>query len=324
VGLHVASDVRQPGHFGFQPVGGLVTADGTSQWDPVSGIPMSMQYAYGTLRGVNSRRYFWPIRGSFRTEARRMHLSVADVGEDFSWASEGEEAYVGPVVHEERDGWMGTWIGDDILYATNGPEFQWKEGDFLDVRGELVGDALQFLVPDEVESLVYTSRVFRAAGTVLGEDVTGLFFHDSMHMPENRNFIRSSYITDLQAAWVAFATEFEDGNIHAGHLVWGTQGFDLMIIERTDGPPIVAHDLEVDVVIEGDYPVEVVYHGRDETWVWTAHGACFRDPIRADLPEGHRRIQGWARRSDETRTPIMTEALMETYNGRLTNVLRGD
>jgi len=322
MGPDAARIVRSPGHFGFQPVGSLVTPDGTSQWEPVNGIPMSMQYAYGTLRGADSARYFWPIRGSFVDQARRMHLSIADPGEDFRWAAEGEQAYVGPVVHESRDGWTGTWIGEQVLYATDGPRFRWVEGDFVDLEGELVGDALQFLTPDEVEPLVYTSRLFRMGGTVLGEPVRGLVFHDSMHMPTSQNFIRSSYITDLQAAWVAFATEFEDGNVHAGHLVWGTQGFDLMIIERTDGPPVIARDLEVEVVIKQDYPAAVRYHGGGQTWVWEAHGSCFRDPIRADLPEGHRRIQGWAHLEGETRRPVMTEALMETYNGRLTDVLR--
>lgn len=322
MGRGQAATTRPPGHFGFQPVAGLVTADGASQWETIHDLPMSMQYAYGTFRGVDSNRYFWPIRGAFEAVARRMHLSVADEGRDFTWAPEGEAAPVGPVIHDTRDGWTGTWLGGQLLYGTDGPRFRWTEGHALDVEGELVGDAMQFMVPDEVEPLVYTSRLFRGRGTILGEQVRGLFFHDSMHMPTSQNFITSTYITALQAAWVAFATELDDGTVQAGHLVWGTQGFDLMIIQRSDGPPLVARDLEVEAELEDDYPVQIRYRGGGETWIWEAHGPCYRDPIRADLPEGHRRIQGWVHRDGETRRPVMTEALMETYNGRLSDVCR--
>ncbi|GAA0616730.1 hypothetical protein GCM10009547_18540 [Sporichthya brevicatena] len=313
--------VRPSGRFGFQPVGGMVSPDGHSQWGSILGLPMNMAYAYGTLRAEDGT-YWWPIRGSYETVSRRMHLSEARDAVDFVWAPEGEACDVGPVVTEKRDGWTGTWRADGSpVLATNGPEFRWTEPGFLDVHGELVGPAIQFYMPDANEPLVYTSRLFRGSGTIKGQPVRGLFYHDSMHMPADQDFIRSAYITDLQAAWVAFATEFDDGTVHAGHLVWGTEGFDILLIHRTDGESLVLRDLDVAVRISGDYPVEVRYSGGGETWIWTAHPKGYRDPIRADLPEGHRRIQGWVVREGETRRPVHTEALMETYNGRLTDVL---
>jgi hypothetical protein len=315
--------VRPNGRFGFQPVGGMVEPDGHSQWDSILGLPMNMAYAYGTLRAGDGT-YYWPIRGSYETQSRRMHLSEASTPVDFRWAAEGEAAEVGPVQSGTRDGWTGTWRADGSpILATNGPRFRWTESGFLDLTGDLVGPAMQFFMPDEKEPLLYTSRLFKGTGTIKGQDVSGLFFHDSMHMPADVDFIRSAYITDLQGAWVAFATEFEDGTIHAGHLVWGTDNFCIVIVHRTDGPPVIFRDFEVSARISDDYPVEVRYAGPGgETWIWQAHPAGYRDPIRADLPEGHRRIQGWAFREGETRKPVRTEALMETYNGRLAGHLR--
>jgi len=143
-----------------------------------------------------------------------------------------------------------------------------------------------------------------------------------MYAKPGQHFLTGPLITKLEAAWVAFATEFEDGEVHAGHLIHGTEDFNLMVIHRTDGPSLVARDLEVEVELDGDtmaettFPTKVTYTGGGETWVWEAAegGRC---PVRHDLPAGHRWRQGWAHHVDEKRRPKTTEALMETYNGRL-------
>ncbi|MGH2728882.1 MAG: hypothetical protein ACRDKS_18060 [Actinomycetota bacterium] len=317
---------RSRGRYGFQPVGGFIAPEPANHWEPVHGLPMAMQYAYGSLRAADGT-YWWPIRGAYTEKARFLHLPESTPGTDFVFQPEGDKAYTGPVTHEQRDGVWGVWLPDGSpLLSTDGPTFTWNEGDALNVRGELFGDALQFFVPDADEPLVYTSRLFRGTGTIKGSPVTGLFFHDSMHMPAGMNFITSSYLTALEAAWVAFATEFEDGTIHTGHLVWGTDNYKLMIIQRSDGPPIVAHDLDVEVTFDGlepPFPSKVRYTGEGETWIWEAHASGGRCPVRTDLPEGHRWIQGWVYRQGEMRKPVCTEALMETYNGRLADVTVG-
>ncbi|MGH3556062.1 MAG: NAD-dependent epimerase/dehydratase family protein [Mycobacterium sp.] len=65
-----------------------------------------------------------------------------------------------------------------------------------------------------------------------------------------------------------------------------------------------------------DVVADVSYTGGGETWVWEA-GPGDRCPVRNDLLPGHRWRQGWAHHVDEQRRPKITEALMETYNGRL-------
>jgi hypothetical protein len=95
-----------------------------------------------------------------------------------------------------------------------------------------------------------------------------------------------------------------------------------MIVHRTDGPPLIARDIDVVVELDGEpfdektFPTRVTYTGGGQTWVWEANegGRC---PIRHDLEKGHRWRQGWVHEAGETRKPVVTEALMETYNGRL-------
>jgi hypothetical protein len=149
-----------------------------------------------------------------------------------------------------------------------------------------------------------------------------LVFHDSIHIAAGIDYIASPAIAKHEAAWVGFATEFEDGTVHSGHLVHGTENFNILVVHRTDGPPLIARDIECEVELDGEpldehtFPTRVTYRGGGQTWIWEANegGRC---PIRPDLEKGHRWRQGWVYQEGETRTPVITEALMETYNRRL-------
>jgi hypothetical protein len=316
------------GNYGFQIAASFMRSDPAAHWRARNGVPMAMQYLYGSVRAADGT-YWWPIRGAFAEKARFLHLPECRPGADFHWDPVGEKSYSGPVVHEERDGRWGVWLPDaSELMSTDGPTVTWNEQDALSIQGSLVSDTvLQFFCPDEQEPLAYTSRLFRASGTVKGTPVSGLIFHDSMHMPAGVNFILSSYLTKLEAAWVAFATEYDDGSIDTGHLIWGTEGFTAMIVDPSRGERFVARDIECEVQwspkqsFGGDWPSRVVYRGGGETWIWEElpQGGA-RCPIRTDLPDGHRWVQGWVHREGETRTPVCTEALMETYNPRLADV----
>lgn len=310
------------GRYGFQAVASIIEPRASAHWQDVVGLKMNMQYFYGSVRS-EAGHYWWPIRGFYTDHARFLHLSESTIGEDFSYATDENSSYGGPVDHRRRDArWEVVTPDGAALMAVDDARMEWNDGTELSMTGELVGPGLQFFTPDEDDPLVYTSRLFRVTGTIKGIPVTGLVFHDSMHSKTGRQFIQGPVITKLEAAWVAFATEFEDGAIHSGHLVHGTEGFNLMIIHRTDGTSLTARDIVVEAELDGEpmadttYPAKVSYTGGGETWVWEA-GPGARCPLRKDLPEGHRWRQGWAHHIDETRRPKTTEALMETYNGRL-------
>jgi hypothetical protein len=310
------------GHYRFQPVGSFIGPAASAHWNDVAELKMEMQYFYGSVRS-EAGDYWWPIRGFYTDRARFLHLSESKIGGDFTYATDEASSYGGPVEHRQRgDRWEVVTPDGTALMAVNDHRMEWEDGTELSMTGELIGPGLQFFTPDQEDPMLYTSRLFRTTGTIKGVPVTGLVFHDSMHSKPGKQFLTGPVITKLEAAWVAFATEFEDGEVHSGHLVHGTEDFNLMIIHRTDGPTLVARDVVVEATLDGDplsdttFPAAVSYTGRGETWVWEAApgGRC---PVREDLPPGHRWRQGWAHHVDEQRRPKATEALMETYNGRL-------
>jgi len=314
--------LRTSGHYGFQPVAAVIEPTASAHWNDVAGLKMDMQYFYGSVRS-EAGDYWWPIRGCYRDRARFLHLSESKVGEDFIYATDETSSYGGPIEHRQRNGgWEVITPEGMVLMAVDDHRMEWNDGTELSMTGELVGPGLQFFTPDEDHPMVYTSCLFRTAGTIKGVPATGLVFHDSLHSKPDKPFIDGPVMTKLEAAWVAFATEFEDGAVHSGHLIHGTEDFNLMIIHRSDGPSVVARDILVEAELDGEpmsdntYPTKVSYTGHGETWVWEAAtgGRC---PVRKELPAGHRWRQGWVHRVDEKRRPKTTEALMETYNGRL-------
>ncbi len=314
--------VGTSGHFGFQPAAAVIQPTAAAHWDDIAGLSMDMQYFYGSVRS-ESGDYWWPIRGFYADHARYLHLSESKVGKDFTYATDESSSYGGPVEHRKNGSRYEVATPDGTaLMAVDDSHMAWNDGTDLSMTGVLIGPALQFACVDEDDPFAYTSRLFKTTGTVKGVPVTGLVFHDSMHAKAGKHFLTGPLITRLEAAWVAFATEFEDGEIHAGHLIHGTEDFNLMIIHRTDGPSLIARDVDVNVELDGEtmhestFPTKVTYTGRGETWVWEAAEAG-RCPVRKDLPAGHRWRQGWVHHVDEQRRPKTTEALMETYNERL-------
>jgi hypothetical protein len=320
--LNAPPPVRTSGHYGYAPVGAIIDTDPGPLWGRVNGVPMGMQYFYGSVRSA-AGDYWWPIRGFYPNKARYLHLSESKVGEDFTYAKDHHNSYSGPVEQGEREGKWGVWTPDGTaLMLTWDDKMEWHDGDEVSLTGDLVGKGLQFFSPDQEVPSSYSSRLFRVRGRIKGTEVSGLVFHDSIHIGEGIDYIASPYIAKCEAAWVGFATEFDDGTIHSGHLVHGTDDFNIMIVHRTDGPPLIARDIDVEVELEGEpfdekaYPTKVTYTGGGQTWIWEANegGRC---PIRHDLEKGHRWRQGWVHQAGDTRKPVVTEALMETYNGRL-------
>lgn len=324
----------------FQPVGSLTTTAVDPLFAAHFGLPVSMQYIYGSLR-TKGGTYYWPIRGTYRHRARHLHLSVADrevvddgdrlsdrVG-DFRYAVGTGEGYEGDVTWERRDGsWAVCKDDGEPLMSLGDTTLSWTEGAAVDLRGTIDGPALQFGVGNDEWPFVYTSRLFRVTdGLVEGEPVEGWVFHDTLHLPEGENFMTSPYQRQLQGAWVAFVTEYDDGAIHAGHLVHGLDGFTVLAVHRSDGPPLLSNVADVEVEVDADdFPTRVSYVAGDQTWVWDGYSLSGsgrgRMPVRADIGPDHRWTQGIVRPLGETRKVVSAEALMETYQDRLRPVIR--
>jgi hypothetical protein len=139
------------------------------------------------------------------------------------------------------------------------------------------------------------------------------------------NWVTSPYYADLQAAWVGFITELDDGHLAFGHLVHGVEGFNVLLAQRTDGDPTVSRSFTTEVTLEGEeeFPLAVRYvdHDSDQVWRWDALPVS-RMPVRKDLVEGHRWRQGAVTLEGDPRAVVRSEGLMETYNTRLTSPTR--
>ena len=312
---------RANGRFGHQVVGGHVDYDAAAYYEPLLGIPASMQYIYGSLRS-EAGSYYWPIRGLYADRTRHLHLSESKDGGEFVYAPEGEAAYDGPV---EKQGGPNAGArspdGKAFLFETDGNTLRYIEEGCIDLTAEVVGRTTQFHAPDAECPLIYTSTVIRTTeATVKGEEVSGILFYDALHLPEGVSWVTSPYYADLQAAWVAFITEFDDGNLAFGHLVHGVDGFNVLLTQRTDGDPMVSRSFATEVTLEGpdEFPHSVRYlaNDSDQVWRWDALPVS-RMPVRKDLVEGHRWRQGVVTPEGETRAVTRSEGLMETYNSRL-------
>lgn len=288
----------------YRPDGGLITTSPEPAFRDFYGLPVSMQYLYGSLRSDDGR-YFWPIRGSYRDRARHLHLAAAgylagkdgalDQVDDFEFAVGTGEGYEGPVDWDHRGGRWGVYRSDGApIIETDNHGVWWHEGSRLRARGAIDGPGLQFRVSNPQWPFVYSSRLFRVSDAVIdGVQVSGWIFHDTLHLPAGEHFLTSPYQRGLQAAWVAFVTEFEDGAVHCGHLVYGLNGFSILIVHRSDGPPVISNDVKIEAELgDHDFCRKVTYRAGGETWVWDAYPGEWpyarpcRDRIRSSLEPG--------------------------------------
>ena len=116
---------RTGGRYGFQPVGGFIAPAAENHWATTHGVPIAMEYLYGSLRAADGT-YWWPIRGAYADKARFLHLPESVPGGDFVWQPEGEKAYTGPVEHGRRGDRFGVWLPDgSSLIATDDDTASW-------------------------------------------------------------------------------------------------------------------------------------------------------------------------------------------------------
>jgi len=93
--LRNTPSVKKFGHFGYSPVGAIIDTDPAPLWGELNGIPMGMQYFYGSVRSA-AGDYWWPIRGFYPDKARFLHLAESKIGEDFTYSKDHNNSYSGP------------------------------------------------------------------------------------------------------------------------------------------------------------------------------------------------------------------------------------
>jgi hypothetical protein len=316
--------VRTHGSYGHQPLVTLIENDpsvgfGSDTALTIAGAPLGPQYIYGSFRGKESGKLYRSMRTFVGEVAGYIFLLEAEEGQDHVPIKAAANLYRGMIDVGEKDGSWGYWRPNDrspASFMSNKTSASWTEGDLIDVVGTPIPNPTQFCIPDARNPLVYTNRSFLCnEGTVNGEPVDGIFNHDIMHLRPGQGWFHTRYYREIEGVWCVFITEFEDGNIHYGELVWGQENFSLAVITRTDGETIIATDIDVEVDLDEDgYAKLIQWHVLPgETWEWQSIGTRFpKTPI-----EGPRWGEGVVRRQGDGRTWVKTDAYLDCFPERV-------
>ncbi|HEX4102530.1 MAG TPA: hypothetical protein VHY21_18635 [Pseudonocardiaceae bacterium] len=304
----------------YLPRAELIEAHPGSLFAPACGVPLGYHYLIAILQAPETGRRWNMVRSLFPDRTRRFRALNTDREPFGVLAEEFAEAYSGPV----QSGCFGKHWGfrrpdGAPLLMTSADDLEWTEGDLVRVSGRPVGRATRLAIVDVDVPLVCTVRPFLVTGTVAGHPVRGALFHEAIHMPAGRELFPSPYTDRLQRAWCQFVTEFEDGTVQAGDLLWGHDGFSALVVQSTDTAGLVSTDVEANVEVEGDpaFPGRAVFTAADQRWVWepAPRGGCW--PVLAGAPVGHRMREGVVRQAGETRTVAVGHSILEAYTGRL-------
>ncbi len=324
--LQIDSTVRDYWHYGHQPVLGFTKHDPKAAFTgrTLMGSPIQAQYLYGFFRSPDGKAYHAPIRHFHNDVAVSLFMYSTrglNQGEDFQYVRDSAKAHRGIVEVGAQDNMWGWWrpeANSRYFFLSDETSAIWHEHEMMDVKGEVRGNCMQFSITDERFPLVYTSRCFKVSeGDCMGDKVAGYYFHDTVHMGLGQGWTLGRYMRELEESWVAFVTEFEDGNVEMGHLITGRKNFSLAIIQGTDRPPLFATNIKAEIELDSRGFAEQVRYilDRDEVWIWeNINGA--RLP-RSPLPEGPSWIEGYVHRKGDDRPWIHSDAWMETYNHRI-------
>ncbi len=327
---HVADKnpvIRDHGCFGFQPIAGFVKHDPGKVFGPYQqmGLNVNTHFLYGSMRSDDGKRYYAPIRHFNYGGTLSFQLYAAETGKDFSYVKDSYKAYRGIIqLGQFKDGRWGGWTAlsepePRFALLTDETICYWQEKNFLSLDGKVVGHCNQIAIPDTKFPFIYTNRGFKGKGEVLGDKVTGYFFQDCMHLGINQDWFNTEYFTRIEGAWVVFVTEFEDGNIHMGNLLWGAENWSVAVIQRTDGDPIIATGIDIELKVDEDgYATHVAFKvTEEEVWEWFHLGdKNGRIPTMPLIGSPHW-VEGVVMRHGETRKWTHSDAWMETIRDHL-------
>jgi hypothetical protein len=281
VSSRVAKPVlAQRGTFGFQPVVGFCDHDPQPAVSgvPLFGLPIVGQYLIGSFAAGTGRRIS-PQRHLRDEIAVSLFLHTAQEGEDLVYDRRSNRAHQGICLtgnHEGNWGWFHPGSEPRFVFVSGIASARWLEQGFFDVAAEAIGPVIQFAVPDATDPLIYVSRLFRAQGSGPGgAALEGYFFHDQIYLTAGTAWTTSRYWSDIEGFWVSFVTEYEDGTVHFGHIVWSNGNFQLAVIHRSDASACLATSLAGGLTVEPAGYVSCAEFdvGDGEVWCWEPYPA---------------------------------------------------
>ena len=194
----------------------------------------------------------------------------------------------------------------------------WREGQILELQGDLAGPGIQIGALDHENPFFYTSELYIASGTVLGEKVQGFVFIDHGYWPHGFDWKEWRIFNGAQLSWTAFATEFENGEVEWGQLAIGRGGFNFAAVADRQGPVVmdVGTDGGVDPDPE-DWAQRIGYRSHDgRTWVFSMEPGGQLSQFSAARWGGYRAQAGHVARVGEDRPVKVAFAWGESFMER--------
>lgn len=225
--------------------------------EPIFGQPMGPHYLYGSFRAHESDRFYYVIKPLYPHAGGTM-VFAAEEDSDFVPVMDAvSKSFQGDVGRGECAEGYGVWNrpipgATPFRFTTDGSRTRMAESDFLALEGEVVGDTMQLVVVDTESPLVYTSHNYRVSGELCRDAVDGFYSHDYLHLRAGHTWFEADFMNRAEGFFAVFLTDYEDGGWDKGTLIYGREGFNCALIQRSSGERIAATDVDYDWELGAD------------------------------------------------------------------------
>ena len=251
-----------------------------TQW----GLIVDATYFFGGLRSADGG-LFSAIR-RIATAGETSGLVVCDVppgSRDLRIRQDvGASSFVGRAKQEidnDRARFLGGKAyphgarGFEIAVRNDG--FGWRDCDHLALEARWLGRGLQWYTPWPSGGVLYTSRLWHARGTILGQEVEGMGGVDQVYAPPGYAWGHETVSNELELLWYTWGNRYDDGTIESGHVTFGHGQWGFAIINCGDDE--VRTTAVSGRVVERDeerWPLRIEFDVDGVAWEWEAdpHG----------------------------------------------------
>lgn len=292
--------------------------------EPLFGQPMGPHYLYGSFRALESANFYYLIKPLYPFASGTMILRAEGESDFLPMMEAGQKSYRGDVARGECDEGYGVWNRPipgvpDFRFTTDGSHTRMIESDLLSLEGSVLGDTMQLVVVDVESPLVYTSHNYRVGGRLCGEAVEGFYSHDYLHLRAGQTWYEADFMNRAEGLFAVFITTYEDGGWDKGTLIYGREGFNCALIQRSSGETLAATDVDYAWEMGADDFVRRCRAtiGPDEAWEFVPRNTSGgpRAPVGPALGRqgaGYS-LEGVVTKVGESRPWLDSDANFETY-----------
>ena len=227
----------------------------------------------------------------------------------------------------QLEGWSGLWGGESEyrVDVSLGDSVRWDDSGKLALTGRRIGPGAMTYVPSRRgrhgTGVCHTGVFYEAEGSVIGEPVQGIFIVEQIFTEPGEVLSDSSIRRRFAGGWNGFATVFEDGSSHLGHIAYGAGPFRFANIVEGDrhiAEEIVAIDTETSEDGLGKRAVYTLANGERWEFVRTTTLMDMLEHARA-MGSAVQVHKGYLQRVGETRARRNWYSIQEWVPQRMVN-----